>query len=390
MVEPFLLKQNRHLSAAETARALDQLKSVRAIEEDRVRFVTAHALDPEFCLPGGNYGGPDLRSARPDTDLYAGPGGYLRLVGHQCLDKPESLAWLRFLSKNFSGFSLRHYRRTEDLPRRRDPADMGAPAPDFDAMLPARLANDTYVVHWQHLLKLTPFPLLFMPPPICGEIGWNVSGIIVNHDTAVYQERLTLLFLLGITRFLEQTIAERGFARVLEIGGGYGAIARQIKHSYRNVAYTICDLPEALYSSAAYLALALPDLDLKFVLDAGMSTDALNAIHFIPNHALPVAIGDRAFDLIINTLSMSEMAEPQVRTYGEIISRLIGHTGLFFEQNFDNSHVGMLDCKKILPASFSFRADVRSVPIPLSQGPVTVWSNHPMELPYSVTSPCGA
>jgi len=102
--------------------------------------------------------------------------------------------------------------------------------------------------------------LLFVPPTICGEIGTNINGIVVNHDTAVYQERLTLLGWLGVFRFLERRIASEGTVRILEIGGGYGALARQIKRIMPNVSYTICDLPASLYVSSAYLSVACPDL----------------------------------------------------------------------------------------------------------------------------------
>lgn len=85
---------------------------------------------------------------------------------------------------------------------------------------------------------------------------------------------------------------------------------------------------------------------------------------------------------VINTLSMSEMSPHQVECYGEMISQMIGGTGLFFEQNQDNRSVGLIDCKSFLPRYFIRGRTIDPAPFPLSQGKVGLWSNRGFPFPY--------
>lgn len=363
----FLLSHNRRLSPAEIARAVSVLERVKAVQDARADYITQHQLDTAFCLPGGNF----LSDA--------GVIGRFRRVGQHLLARPEHLNRLRFFSMNFTGFSLLHNQRCEGM----DAGDVFTVSDaEADARLGTLIAPTDYHKLWDYLRGLSPANILFIPPPICGEVGLDIGGIIVSHDTAVYQERITLLHHLGLLRFLQDRIAERGVARILEIGAGYGAVARQLKQMLPNVSYTICDLPEAMYFSAPYLALARPELDIRFATEAAADFDSLDAMHFLPNYALPVVAAKARFDLVINTLSMSEFSEHQVRTYGGLISQMIGGTGLFFEQNFDNTHAGMINCKNYLPAYFLRRTQITQPPFMLTQGPVDVWSNRNLRLPY--------
>ena len=86
-----------------------------------------------------------------------------------------------------------------------------------------------------------------------------------------------------------------------------------------------------------------------------------------------------AVDLAINTLSMSEMSELQVRGYCNGISRMIGRTGNFFEQNQDNRHLGMIRACDVIAPHFRRRANAQgwwqARREPLTQGRANVWSN---------------
>jgi hypothetical protein len=370
---PFLLSQNRKLSLRELERAVEVLKQVLALEEDRPRFIAAHDQDPEFCLPGGNYAG---------EDIFHGPAGFFRRSGRDFLADPQRLQRFRFYTMIFTGYSLSAVALTGSA----DDSLLNRPTAEFDEQLPALLTGSDYRLYWRNAATQIPAGQLFVPPAICGEVGWYEAGVIVNHDTLAYQERGTLLHRLGIFQFLEDRIAERGFARVLEIGGGFGALARHIKQVCPNVAYTICDLPEAFYFSATYLTLTLPAFQSRFITSADASVDALDAIHFIPNYSLPNALAGRQFDLVINTLSMSEMSEYQIGRYGEIISAVIGGGGMFFEQNHDNRPLGMTDCKEHLPRYFLRRTAVRPDPFVLTQGQVDIWSNRQVVIPYRATT----
>ncbi len=60
---------------------------------------------------------------------------------------------------------------------------------------------------------------------------------------------------------------------------------------------------------------------------------------FVPNtidHEM--ADTNRPADMVINTLSQSELSDAQIHDYCQTISRIIGGTGIFFEQNHPTDH----------------------------------------------------
>jgi hypothetical protein len=65
------------------------------------------------------------------------------------------------------------------------------------------------------------------------------------------------------------------------------------------------------------------------------------------------------FDLVINTLSFSEMSEHQLRCYAVKTKDLIPQ-GYLFEQNHDNRHLGFLCAQEILAEYFNFHKRVES------------------------------
>ena len=372
-------KDNRPLSERERRRGLAVLSEVRRCVDARAGFESQHNLDVRFSQPGA---------------MWANCVTGLRHLADIMESEPRNFDLLRFNVQIFTGFDLRLYAResfvSPEVWKAHSEKYGGSlvhpPEEGFDAQLSERIqsAHPVMMECWANLIQHTPLDLFFIPPPVCGEVGAVVNGVIVNHDTAVYQERLTLFGWLGIFRFLKDRIAQEGVVRILEIGGGYGALARQIKRIVPNAAYTICDLPESLYASAAYLSAACPDLDMHVVTPEAREVDAIDALHFLPNYALPVFAKDYRFDLVINTLSMAEMSELQARRYGELVSQMISGTGLFFEQNQDNSHVpGGLNCKQHLPRYFLRRNQIPAIPFQTGQGQIDVWSNRVFRLPYN-------
>ena len=123
---------------------------------------------------------------------------------------------------------------------------------------------------------------------------------------------------------------------MLEIGGGYGALAWYIQEAVPGVSYTMVDLPESLVYSAIYLDVLHP-----------------GSTRFLANYEFPDMLHRaEACDLVINTLSMSEMSEQQIRAYCVGIRKLVGAHGAFFEQNQDNTTVGMLNAQQIIAEYF--------------------------------------
>lgn len=371
--EAHLFAQNRRLSDQECRRALAALDKIEPCFTGREQYIKTNDLDPTFCLPDANW----TRGITAAIIAYA----------QTLREDPRNFDLLRFNVSIFSGFDLYLYAGSGDLPAEvlsARPQIVRSPLPgDTDQRLLGRLNAKDHVSHWRYLYGKTTPVFVVKPPPICGEVGWLVNGIIVNHDTAVYQERITLLEKLGLFRFLAARIAEKGVARVLEIGGGYGALAHYIKKLVPNAAYTICDLPESLCISAPYLALARPDLGTHVASTQSSAVDALDAFHFLPNYVLPQIAQSVRFDLVINTLSLSEMSIAQIDRYGALISEMISGTGLFFEQNQDNVPIGFANCKLHLPRHFLTRTKIDPPPFALSQGRVDIWANHKLKIPYN-------
>jgi hypothetical protein len=225
------------------------------------------------------------------------------------------------------------------------------------------------------MIKGLPDRYIFVPPLRLGECGFLVKGRVVNNDTNTHQERIKIIYDSGIGDYLDLLSKENDEVRILEIGGGYGALAYWFKRAYEKVSYSIIDLPECLVFSRLYLYLNMPNVPSGF----GPSVAAKYGFQFIPNYMAESLSG--RFDLVINTLSMSEMSAHQVEKYVELIKTVWIHDeGIFFEQNQDNRHMGLLFAQQIFSAKFAHRLDLNQDGIVYRNGHPNIWSNRPISL----------
>jgi len=297
-------------------------------------------VDPAIWLPAANWGGTEL------TPVYNAALSLMR---------GENLAYLRLLAQHFTGYALWGLKDGRGTV---PPSDPGA----LNESLLERSAQPDQgaIARCNQIRGEIPAYLHISPPAKFGEVGWVVDDVLVNYDTAAYWERVAVLYRAGL---LDRSAVNclRPGSRVLEIGAGYGALAWYIQEAAPGIRYTVLDLPESLVYSAVYLEVLHP-----------------GATRFLPNYEFPelVQSGER-FDLVINTLSMSEMSEPQVRSYCDGIRLLVGDWGCFFEQNQDNRHAGFLNAQDIVQEFFS-RRQVLGAPHTerhLNQGIASIWSN---------------
>ena len=115
--------------------------------------------------------------------------------------------------------------------------------------------------------------------------------------------------------------------------------------------YIVIDLPNVLYSSALYLGGLLGYEKTSLTVDPEDFFDS--RIVFVANYLVPsLAAKLGHFDLGINTMSMNEMSEPQVRFYSSFIRDAIGEDGLFYEEN-GVGHPEHIDCRRIFREYFS-------------------------------------
>ena len=101
---------------------------------------------------------------------------------------------------------------------------------------------------------------------------------------------------------------------ILEIGGGYGALARTLKKLYPHCKYIIVDLPHSLFFQYCFLKHAFPDAQHKYISnDAPQDLSSADFI-YLPHKWLHLLKGKSSF-LAVNTNSFGEMPLEESQRY---------------------------------------------------------------------------
>ena len=347
-----LLKNNRKLSRDELTIAKQICNEAYKSVVERADYMTKCNVDRKFALPAANWS-------------FEAPNEFMNLFKRIAKADELDINRLRFFTAVFSGYSLFEVTAAAGLT-----ASDICFREDIDQALAIKLCerNPVFVDEHHRLVADLPGEFIFRPPNMLGEIGHMVNGVLVNNDTNTYQERINLIWESGLDDLIRNRIEENGEIKALEIGGGYGALAYWFKSAFPNASYTIIDLPESLVFSRLYLSLTRPDIKTGFGLN-----EIKYGVQFLPNYMAEQLNG--SFDLIINTLSMSEMTEYQVRKYAHLIkTSWLKKGGIFFEQNQDNTHINLLFAQQILMSEFSHRTAINRGET-LRNGYPNVWSN---------------
>lgn len=368
------LRDQQPLDAADWAVARTVLAHVRHIHDVRPERIEALGLDKEVWLPAANWQSERQAAHRNSWALF----------------EPQNLPLLRILSHHFTGYWLGWLGQPHD-------AVPGEPPEQIDERLATleKTADNRLAAYFSKTCGLPDY-LHISPPARFGEVGWQCQGKLINHDTVAYLERVALLFYAGLlSKTSPISLLEMPHPRILEIGGGYGGLAHHIKQLLPRCRYTIVDLPESLAFSSAYLSVLHQREDNQF--GAATALHPSRGFSFVPNYEFPALVeSGAAFDLVINTLSLSEMSVPQIRAYCAGIQRLIGQDGFFFEQNQNNHHLGLQFAPDIVQEYFYHRLDLgapqlhhekagpdrgpasRGSAAVLEQGFASVWANRPI------------
>lgn len=358
MTEIILPLDSKCLSDQEFARAQAICKESLTSVHARDSYISQYGLDRDFALPDANWS-------------YDAPNEFLKVYIRLSKADRLDLDNLRAFCQVFSGYNLYQVRNGAGLT-----TDNTILSPELFDQVASRLksANHHFVEKWREVVNNIPTRYRFTPPTRFGECGHLVDGVIVNYDTITYQERVNLLYCSGVIDKLE-AIARSGRAvHICEIGGGYGALAHWFRQAFPDCSYTIIDLPESLLFSRLYLSLSYGDVPNGY----GLSP-VDRGFRFTPNYIAEQL--DEPFDLVINTLSFSEMSLHQVRKYVELIkTRFIAHEGLFFEQNQDNRHIGLLFAQQIFENAFPHRLQLGNYGMQLENGHPNIWSMSRFEL----------
>ena len=365
LAQPLVADDERYVLPGDSAPLTDAeyALSARIVDwighliESRERYIATHRLDRSVNHPAANW--------LADHEVFSS----YRAIRN--MDR-QTLQVLRLFTMSFSG-SYMGLTLAEGLPTPR------AVPENFDALVQARLdelaAGPTpwWSKRYAKLMETYPeFGRLSLPQAF-GESGFRCDDVILNHDLFVYLERLALLKASGV--FDEISGSRR--AVLLEIGSGFGALAYLLRNVVPNSTYICVDLPESLYFSAIYLSRFFPNVHFADE-RTDWSTLTQYDFVFVPNYMFHRLAKSRLrVDLGINTLSMSEMTEPQVRAYCIGLAGMLGGRGAFFEQNQDNRHLGLCNARDTIRQIFPTEQPLALPEMDLTHGVATLWRASP-------------
>lgn len=152
------------------------------------------------------------------------------------------------------------------------------------------------------------------------------------------------IFLTHLYHYLRTTFnfnAKSKIRRVIEIGGGYGGLARIFKIMNKDITYAIIDVPESLFFAHVFLSLNFPGANIAYI-NENKKID-LDKYDFV---LIPVqfyqSLSNDEFEIVINTGSLQEMPDLTVKFWMNFIQNFI-HVKMFYSFNY------FLNNKKIYP-----------------------------------------
>tara|TARA_Y100000310_G_C20688251_1_gene820512 strand:- start:2194 stop:3198 length:1005 start_codon:yes stop_codon:yes gene_type:complete len=221
----------------------------------------------------------------------------------------ERLNQLRFSTGCFTGYSIPNFSH-RNVPTICDLVD----EEEFDNNY-----KNNFAKNYGMIKKLMPLVRGTLPkqhdvifPAKFGEVGETLNDKIVNVDTMNYQFLFEKLYEIKMFNWLKKP-----GATVVEIGGGYGAMAYLFKKVLPHINYIIVDIPEALYFSMMYLGIVSKEV-----------------FEFVPNYLIET-LSSKKIDLIININSIAELPKEHVDFYLPLLSKMAGRHGVFIECNQD-------------------------------------------------------
>ena len=111
---------------------------------------------------------------------------------------------------------------------------------------------------------------------------------------------------------------------VLEIGAGYGGLARSLKLFQPGISYVLIDIPESLYFSSAFLRLNFPSARFCYVTDPSCLDQSISEFDFVfvPTIFAEALIGEK-FTLFCNTASLGEMKNSVIRFWMDFVQNKV-------------------------------------------------------------------
>jgi len=166
--------------------------------------------------------------------------------------------------------------------------------------------------------QLSAFPLDIQESPYA-----NPQNSIVREERLVAPDFLrTVIIALEIDKYCD--LPNSGF-KILELGAGYGGLARTLKLFHPNTNYYIVDIPESLCFSYIFLRINFPES--KFLIITSNENiepsiyDKYDFV-FIPSIFAERLVG-KEFDLFCNTASLGEMRNSVIQYWMTFVQEKI-------------------------------------------------------------------
>ncbi len=361
MTPYFILPSESAALSEEDYRRLDMVRGwIARVIDRRDAYISEQNLDIAINNPAANWS--------PEQTFY---DGYRALISGD----RRNIRMMRVFSQIFSGFYLGLvYAYGFQVPRS-VPDNIDDVAAGYMSEV-WRDEEPWWVTRYKRLIEKMPMLSKLSPPKEFGETGFLINGVIVNHDTYGYLERIFAMQKMGIIDKLREK-SRRPI--ILEIGSGYGGLSYYVKQLIPGCVYICLDLPECLIFSALYMTRFYRD---GLLFDETLTADQItrHGTAFVPNYLFDrlVELGFK-IDLAINTLSMSEMSEGQVANYCRGIDKMLSDDGAFFEQNHDNRHIGLIYSKDTISKYFdpNLRIEDKELNDDCTKGITTIWKKSP-------------
>jgi putative sugar O-methyltransferase len=179
-------------------------------------------------------------------------------------------------------------------------------------------------------------PIEAFDPLIEESLYSNPANAVIRDGRRLAPDFLrTLILALEIE---EYCALPAGHTSVLELGAGYGGLARTFKLRHPEASYVIVDIPEALYFSATFIGLNFPRARILHVTDAAeLATDLTTYdFVFVPT-LLADALAGRSFTVFCNTASLGEMRNSVIRYWMDFVETRVNVRYFFGLNRFLNT-----------------------------------------------------
>ncbi|MBI1778634.1 MAG: hypothetical protein HYR63_25110 [Proteobacteria bacterium] len=230
-------------------------------------------------------------------------------------------------------------------------------------------------------------------PPVFGEVGLVIDGVLAGYDAWSLQTQMNGLFGSGALRYLRERAAAKGAVTIADIGSGFGGFGYQLGRALpaKGLRFVAVDLPDSLIFAAIYLAALWDDRPNYLAVPGGylsVSTGELGprlpedfGAVFVANFLAERVLDElKPVDAMLNFRSMQEMSDAQIAHYAELARAVIGDEGLLYEQN-GTSRTTDRDVKTILGNIFPEGGPLPETDPPhRGMAPASLWSNRPLPI----------